>query len=137
MGRLEVTIPPGLWRTLVDHADRTREPLAHIVSEALAEYLQVSHHTLYRVSTATALVEGIYRGAVRVGTRGRPEDESRGVARAGRGRAVDTGVPAGRARRLSVSGVGNLRVADGAINARGSLPRKMMKGSIGFFRGTF
>ena len=68
MGRLEVTIPPGLWRTPVDHADRTREPLAHIVSEALAEYLQVSHHTLYQVSTATALVEGVYQGAVRVGT---------------------------------------------------------------------
>jgi acetolactate decarboxylase len=29
---------------------------------------QVSHHTLYQVSTATALVEGIYQGAVRVGT---------------------------------------------------------------------
>jgi acetolactate decarboxylase len=42
--------------------------MAHIVSRALAEYLQVSHHTLYQVSTATALVEGIYRGAVRVGT---------------------------------------------------------------------
>ena len=47
---------------------RTREPLAHVVSKALAEYLQVSHHTLYQVSTATALVEGIYQGAVRVGT---------------------------------------------------------------------
>src|SRR5215813_9986135 len=68
MGRLEVTIPQGLWRALVDHADRTREPLAHIVSRALADYLQVSHHTLYQVSTATALVEGIYRGAIRVGT---------------------------------------------------------------------
>jgi acetolactate decarboxylase len=27
-----------------------------------------SHHTLYQVSTATALVEGVYQGAVRVGT---------------------------------------------------------------------
>jgi acetolactate decarboxylase len=50
------------------HSERTREPLAHIVSKALAEYLQVAHHTLYQVSTATALVEGIYQGAVRVGT---------------------------------------------------------------------
>jgi acetolactate decarboxylase len=25
------------------------------------------HHTLYQVSTATALVEGVYQGAVRVG----------------------------------------------------------------------
>ena len=29
---------------------------------------QVAHHTLYQVSTATALVEGVYQGAVRVGT---------------------------------------------------------------------
>jgi acetolactate decarboxylase len=46
----------------------TNEPVSHIVSRALAEYFQVSHSTLYQVSTATALVEGIYQGAVRVGT---------------------------------------------------------------------
>jgi acetolactate decarboxylase len=68
MRQLEVSISRGLWRALIDHAERTREPLGHIVSTALAEYLQVSHHTLYQVSTATALVEGIYQGAVRVGT---------------------------------------------------------------------
>jgi len=68
MGQLKATISRGLWRALVDHAERTHEPLAHIVRKALAEYLRVSHHTLYQVSTATALVEGIYQGAVRVGT---------------------------------------------------------------------
>jgi acetolactate decarboxylase len=65
---LKTTIGRGLWRALFDHVDRTREPLAHVVSQALAEYLQVSHHTLYQVSTSTALVEGIYQGAVRIGT---------------------------------------------------------------------
>ena len=68
MPQLDTTISPGLWRALVDHAQRAHEPLAHIVSKALAEYLQIAHHTLYHVSTATALVEGIYQGAVRVGT---------------------------------------------------------------------
>jgi acetolactate decarboxylase len=68
MRQLKLTISRGLWRALADHAERTGEPLGHIVSKALAEYLQVSHHTLYQVSTATALVEGIYQGAVRVGT---------------------------------------------------------------------
>jgi acetolactate decarboxylase len=66
--QLDTTISPGLWRALVDHGQRAHEPLAHIVSKALAEYLQIAHHTLYQVSTATALVEGIYQGAVRVGT---------------------------------------------------------------------
>jgi acetolactate decarboxylase len=68
MGQLKAMISSGLWRALLDHAQQKRESIAHIVSKALAEYLQVSHHTLYQVSTATALVEGIYQGAVRVGT---------------------------------------------------------------------
>jgi acetolactate decarboxylase len=68
MGELKAIVSPGLWRALVDHAERTGEPVAHVVSKALADYLQVSHHTLYQVSTATALVEGIYQGAVRIGT---------------------------------------------------------------------
>src|SRR6476469_1587544 len=68
MSQLDTTISPGLWWALVDHAQRAHEPLAHIVSKALAEYLQIAHHTLYQVSTTTALVAGIYQGAVRVGT---------------------------------------------------------------------
>ena len=68
MKRLQTPISPGLWQALKNHAERTHEPLSHIVSRALADYLQVSHHTLFQVSTATALVEGIYQGAVRVGT---------------------------------------------------------------------
>jgi len=68
MPRLDTAIAPGLWAALMDHTRRTHEPLAHVIPKALAEYLRVSHHTLYQVSTATALVEGIYQGAVRVGT---------------------------------------------------------------------
>jgi acetolactate decarboxylase len=68
MPQLNTPISPGLWQALLDSAERTQEPLAHIVRKALAEYLQVAHHTLYQVSTATALVEGIYQGVVRVGT---------------------------------------------------------------------
>jgi acetolactate decarboxylase len=68
MPYLEIPISRGLWRALLEHTERTREPLAHAVSKALADYLQVSHHTLYQVSTSAALVEGIYQGAVRVGT---------------------------------------------------------------------
>lgn len=68
MEPLNTVISSGLWKALQDHLEITREPLTHVVSNALAEYLQVSHHTLYQVSTSTALVEGIYQGAVRVGT---------------------------------------------------------------------
>jgi acetolactate decarboxylase len=67
MPHLNCTLSTGVWQLLQEHSRRTNEPLAHIVNNALADYFDVAHHTLYQVSTATALVEGIYRGAVRVG----------------------------------------------------------------------
>jgi len=68
MPQLNCTLSPGLWALLQEHWQRTQQPVALIVSKALADYFDVAHHTLYQVSTATALVEGIYQGAVRVGT---------------------------------------------------------------------
>lgn len=68
MGQLDALLSPGLWRALQDHTERTGEPLAHVIRRAVADYLQLSHHTLYQVSTSGALVDGIYQGAVRVGT---------------------------------------------------------------------
>jgi len=67
MPELKCALSTGLWELLEGHSRRTREPLGHIVSEALAAYFDVAHHTIYQVSTATALVEGIYQGAVHVG----------------------------------------------------------------------
>jgi acetolactate decarboxylase len=66
--QLNCALSAGLWAILQEHSLKTSEPVSHIVSRALAEYFQVSHSTLYQVSTATALVEGIYQGAVRVRT---------------------------------------------------------------------
>ena len=43
-------------------------PVGHLVNRALAEFLGVGHHTLYQVSTAGALVEGVYQGTISVGT---------------------------------------------------------------------
>ena len=40
----------------------------HLVNRALAEFLGVGIHTLYQVSTAGALVEGVNQGAISVGT---------------------------------------------------------------------
>jgi len=66
--QLNCALSAGLSAILQEHSRKTGEPVSHIVSRALAEYFQVSHSTLYQVSTATALVEGIYQGAVRVRT---------------------------------------------------------------------
>lgn len=67
MPELECTLSQGLWELLQADSESTEQPIAHIVSRALAEYFEASHHTLYQISTATALVEGVYQGAVRVG----------------------------------------------------------------------
>src|ERR1700756_419613 len=66
--RLNCALSAGLRAVLQEHSRKSNEPVSHIVSRALAEYFQVSHSTLYQVSTSTALVEGIYQGAVRVRT---------------------------------------------------------------------
>jgi acetolactate decarboxylase len=68
MPELNCEVSTGLWRLLQDRSHRTNEPIAHVVNKALADYFEIAHHTLYQVSTATALVEGIYQGAVRVET---------------------------------------------------------------------
>lgn len=68
MPHLDCTLANGLWQALQAHSRRTHEPIGHIVRAALSDYLQVSHSTLHQVSTSGALVEGIYDGAVRVGT---------------------------------------------------------------------
>src|SRR6185369_13624699 len=67
MRALHLKLPEALWAALEEQRRITGEPIAHIVRAALADALQVEHHTLYQVSTSTALVEGIYRGAVTVG----------------------------------------------------------------------
>ena len=68
MPQLHCTISHGLWQALHQHHATTGESLGHIVRTALAEYLQVSHSTLFQVATSAALVQGVYQGAVRVGT---------------------------------------------------------------------
>jgi acetolactate decarboxylase len=68
MPELIANLSTGVWKLLQEYSQRTHEPVAHIVIKALAEYFDVAHHTLYQVSTTTALVEGIYQGAVNIGT---------------------------------------------------------------------
>lgn len=68
MPEINCTISPGIWNLLTGHSQKTRQPVAQIINKALAKYFAVAQHSLYQVSTATALVEGIYEGAVRIGT---------------------------------------------------------------------
>ena len=68
MPELKVTVTDGLLRALQNFAAAKREPVADIVAQALSDYMQIAHSTLYQVSTSSALVEGVYEGAVTVKT---------------------------------------------------------------------
>jgi len=68
MPRLTCDISQSLWEALHQAARGNGETISHIVSRALADSLQVDHATLFQVSTAGALVQGVLGGAVSVGT---------------------------------------------------------------------
>jgi acetolactate decarboxylase len=63
---LSCRISGSLWRAIEERCWATGETVAHLVRAALADYLQIDHGTLFQVSTAGALVEGLYRGEVTV-----------------------------------------------------------------------
>ena len=68
MPDLNCEIDATIWEALQEMAAASGAPMDHLVNRALAEFLGVGHHTLYQVSTAGALVEGVHQGVVSVGT---------------------------------------------------------------------
>lgn len=67
MHSIHCKVSNSLWRSLEDRQRSTGESLHHIVRQALADYLQINHSTLFQISTTGALVEGLYKGEVTVG----------------------------------------------------------------------
>lgn len=67
MKSLHLKLPHSMWEAIEERTRETGEPIHHIVRAALADYLQIQHSTLFQVSTSSALVEGIYKGAVTIG----------------------------------------------------------------------
>ena len=68
MHRLTCDISQSLWDALHATARENGETIAHLVSRALADSLQVEHRTLFQVSTSGALIEGVLDGAVSIAT---------------------------------------------------------------------
>lgn len=64
---LHVNLPESLVTALKAHCEKTSESADHAIQRALAQALGVEHHTIYQVSTSTALVQGVYQGCVTVG----------------------------------------------------------------------
>lgn len=63
---IHTRISSALWQALIERCERTGETLDHVIQSALATELDVNHHTLFQVSTSTALVQGIYNGCMSV-----------------------------------------------------------------------
>ena len=64
---VQLRLGGGLWHALEERCRRTGESPDHVIRTALAEALDLDHHTIYQVSTSGALVQGVYGGCVRVG----------------------------------------------------------------------
>lgn len=67
MPTLTCDISQSLWDALHAASAESGEGIDHLVSRALADALQLDHGTLFQVSTAGALVEGLFGGVVCVG----------------------------------------------------------------------
>jgi acetolactate decarboxylase len=64
--RVQLNLGGGLWEALQERCRRTGESADHVINSALAEALDLEHHTIYQVSTSGALVQGVYSGCVKV-----------------------------------------------------------------------
>lgn len=64
---VHMSLSDSLYNALKKRCADTGETFDHVVQDALAKSLGVEHHTLFQVSTSTALVQGVYQGCVTVG----------------------------------------------------------------------
>ncbi|MAI73353.1 MAG: acetolactate decarboxylase [Rhodopirellula sp.] len=64
--QLQCRISHTLWAALESEQSRTGDSIEHIVERALANELDLKHHSLFQVSTTSALVEGVFDGCTRV-----------------------------------------------------------------------
>lgn len=63
---LKLQLPEGMRLALEEHCRRTGDSPAHVIRTALSEHLDLQHHTLWQLSTSTAVVEGVSQGCLRV-----------------------------------------------------------------------
>ena len=63
---LDVRISDTLWQALQERSTSSGQSIHHIVTAALAEALDVEHHSIFQVSTSGAIVQGLYQGCVTV-----------------------------------------------------------------------
>lgn len=73
MPRIEVDVSAAVWDEL-RRRQESGEGLSSIVDRTLAEAFEVSGHTIYQVSTSSALAQGVFQGVVTVAALGHHGD---------------------------------------------------------------
>jgi acetolactate decarboxylase len=63
---LQTRVSDTIWRALAERSRTSGLSISHLVQAALAESLDVDHHSIFQVSTSGAIVRGLYRGCVSV-----------------------------------------------------------------------
>jgi len=58
---LPLKLPAGHWQALLSHCQQSA-----VVPKALADDLDLDHHTLWQLSTSTTEVKGVFGGALQV-----------------------------------------------------------------------
>lgn len=64
--RLNARVSSSIWSALVERSQSSGQSIDHLVRAALAEALDVEHHSIFQVSTSGAIVEGVFQGCVSV-----------------------------------------------------------------------
>ena len=63
---LHLNLPAGHWQALLRHCEQSGETQGAVGRKALADYLDLDHHTLWQLSTSTTEVKGVFGGALQV-----------------------------------------------------------------------
>lgn len=64
--RLVCDVSESVWLALIAESERTGDGVSRVVERILSSALGLDRHSLFQVSTTTALVEGVFRGSVTV-----------------------------------------------------------------------
>lgn len=59
-------VSDSVWRALGDEVEKTGDSLSRVVDRALAASFELDRHSMFQVSTSSALVRGVFRSAVTV-----------------------------------------------------------------------
>ena len=63
---LNCRISNSLWLELQAERQRTGHSLSHVVQEKLASAFDIDHHTVFQVSTSTAITKGLFKGCATI-----------------------------------------------------------------------